>query len=67
MIDHQGQRKTKAVGSREAAERVKREVEARLADGGMEAVERQKPLGVLRAISPTLGGRDLRAALTSAH
>ena len=44
MIDHQGQRKTKAVGSREAAERVKREVEARLADGGsMEAVEPQKP------------------------
>ncbi len=25
VIDHQGQRKTKAVGSREAAERVKRE------------------------------------------
>lgn len=40
VIDHQGQRKTKAVGSREAAERVKREVEARLADGGsMGAVE----------------------------
>ena len=44
VIDHRGQRKTKAVGSREAAERVKREVEARLADGGsMEAVEPQKP------------------------
>src|SRR5262249_48006549 len=37
--DYQGQRKTKAVGSREAAERVKREIEARLAMGGIELIE----------------------------
>ncbi len=43
VIDHQGQRKTKTVGSREAAERVKREIEARLALGGMGAVEPEKP------------------------
>jgi integrase len=39
VIDHQGQRKTKAIGSREAAERVKREIEARLAMGGIESIE----------------------------
>jgi integrase len=39
VIDHQGHRKTKAVGSREAAERVKREIEARLATGGVRALQ----------------------------
>jgi integrase len=39
VIDHKGQRKTKTVGSREAAERVKRELEARLALGGIESLE----------------------------
>ena len=39
VIDHDGQRKTKAVGTREAAERVKREIEARLALGGVETLE----------------------------
>src|ERR1700674_4110340 len=48
VIDHGGQRKTQAVGTREAAERVKREIEARLALGGMESLEPEKPL------SPTL-------------
>jgi len=33
FIDHHGQRKAKKVGTREAAEKVKREVEARLALG----------------------------------
>ncbi len=39
VIDHQGRCKTISVGSREAAERVKREVEARLALGGVESLE----------------------------
>jgi hypothetical protein len=43
VIDHQGQRRTKSVGSREAAERVKRELEARLALGGIEAIEPSTP------------------------
>ncbi len=43
VIDHDGQRKTKAVGSREAAERVKRELEARLALGGTTSLEPAKP------------------------
>jgi integrase len=43
VIDHQGRRKTKAVGSREAAERVKREIESRLALGGMGSLEPDKP------------------------
>ena len=34
VIDHGGKRKTVAVGTREAAERVRREIEARLANGG---------------------------------
>ena len=38
-----GQRETKTVGSREAAERVKREIEARLALGGLGALEPEKP------------------------
>lgn len=41
VIDHPGQRRTVAVGTREAAERVRREIEARLALG--ETVEPQKP------------------------
>jgi len=44
VIDHQGQRKTKAVGSREAAERVKRDLEARLATGGIAALEPESTL-----------------------
>src|SRR5579862_2545529 len=43
VIDYQGQRKTRTVGSREAAERVKREIEARLALGGIHAFEPEKP------------------------
>lgn len=42
VIDHQGQRKTIAVGTRQAAERVKREIEARLALGGVGALEPEK-------------------------
>jgi integrase len=41
VIDHQSQRKTIAVGSRVAAERVRREIEVRLALGGMELLEPQ--------------------------
>src|SRR5215831_3987796 len=43
VIDHDGQRRTKTVGSREAAERVKREIEARLALGGLAALESEPP------------------------
>jgi len=43
VIDHQGERKTIAVGSRQAAERVKREVEARLALGGMAFLQPERP------------------------
>lgn len=46
VIDHNGQRKTNAVGSREAAERVRREIEARLAMGDaspLQAEERSIP------------------------
>ena len=42
VIDYDGHRKTKTVGSREAAERVKREIEARLALGGMGALQPEK-------------------------
>ena len=35
VIDHHGRRKSKRVGTREAAEKVKREIEARLALGDM--------------------------------
>jgi len=48
VIDHNGQRKTKAVGTREAAERVKREIEARLALGG------ESPADTPRAPVPNL-------------
>jgi integrase len=41
VIDHKSRRKTIAVGSREAAERVRREIEVRLALGGMEILEPQ--------------------------
>jgi integrase len=43
VIDHDGQRRTKTVGSREAAERVKREIEARLALGGLAVLESEPP------------------------
>ena len=43
VIDHDGQREMKAVGSREAAERVKRELEVRLALGGIASLETAKP------------------------
>lgn len=43
VIDHEGRRKTQAVGSREAAERVKREIEARLAVGAPHGLEPEKP------------------------
>jgi Phage integrase, N-terminal SAM-like domain len=43
VIDHQGKRKTIAVGSRQAADRVRREVEARLALGGMALLEPEEP------------------------
>jgi len=43
VIDHQGQRKTIAVGSRPAAERVRREVEARLALGGVALLQPEVP------------------------
>lgn len=43
VIDHDGQRKMKAVGTREAAERVKRELEVRLALGGTTSLDPAKP------------------------
>src|SRR5215470_693361 len=43
VIDHDGQRKTKAVGSREAAQRAKREIEARLALGTLTPLQIEKP------------------------
>lgn len=43
VIDHKGQRKTIAVRSREAAERVRREIEIRLAVGGRELLDGQPP------------------------
>ena len=43
VIDHQGQRKTKAVGTRESAERVKREIEVRLANGASRHSNRSLP------------------------
>jgi integrase len=39
VIDYHGRRKSKCVGTREAAERVKREIEARLALGDMGMIE----------------------------
>lgn len=42
FIDHLGQRKAKRVGSREAAEQVKRKIEARLALGDSSSLERIK-------------------------
>lgn len=42
VIDHQGRRKTIAVGSRQAADRVKQEVEARLALGGMALLQPER-------------------------
>ncbi len=49
VIDHQGKRKTIAVGSREAAGRVKREIEAWLALGGMGLVEAERPVSATLA------------------
>jgi integrase len=45
VIDHEGQRKTVAVGTREAADRVRREIEARLALGVPALPEPEKPPG----------------------
>ncbi|MGI9071699.1 MAG: tyrosine-type recombinase/integrase [Bryobacteraceae bacterium] len=42
VIDHGGQRRNVAVGTREAAERVRREIEARLALGGTSTMEAEK-------------------------
>ena len=53
VIDHDGQRRTKAVGSREAAERVKREIEARLALGGLAALEPEKATPTLADYAKT--------------
>jgi len=44
VIDHQKERKTIAVGSRHAAERVKQEVEARLALGGVALLQPETPV-----------------------
>src|SRR5688572_2994788 len=51
VIDHEGQRKTRAVGSREAAERVKREIEARLALGDAGLIKPAKPSSTLAVYS----------------
>jgi hypothetical protein len=51
VIDHEGQRKTRAVGTREAAERVKREIEVRLALGGTGLIEPEKSAPTLAAYS----------------
>ena len=51
VIDHEGQRKTRAVGTREAAERVKREIEARLALGDTGLIEPEKSAPTLAAYS----------------
>ena len=49
FIDYHGQRKAKKVGSREAAERVKREIEARLALGDLSALQQAKPVPTFSA------------------
>src|SRR5438132_293976 len=49
FIDHHGRRKAKKIGSREAAEKVKREVEARLALGDVGCLEEAKPEPTFRA------------------
>jgi integrase len=50
FIDHEGRRKAKKVGTREAAERVKRELDARLALGDL-GVFRQPDIPTLRRYS----------------
>jgi hypothetical protein len=54
VIDHNGRRTTKAVGSREAAERVRREIEVRLALGQTATPGSEKrPFPTLDAYSKT--------------
>jgi len=49
FIDYHGQRKAKKVGTREAAEKVKREIEARLALGDVSVLEPAKPVPTFSA------------------
>ena len=49
FIDYHGQRKAKKVGSRAAAEKVKREIEARLALGDLSALQQAKPVPTFSA------------------
>jgi hypothetical protein len=54
VIDHEGQRRTKAIGTREAAERVKREIEARLTLGDLGVLgSPQRTLPTLREYART--------------
>ncbi len=46
VIDHHGRRKSKCAGSREAAERVKREIEARLALGDLGFLKAEEKLAL---------------------
>ena len=49
FIDYHGQRKAKKVGSRAAAEKVRREIEARLALGDLSALQQAKPVPTFSA------------------
>ena len=49
VIDHHGRRKSKCVGTREAAEKVRREIEARLALGDLSSLEKPKDLPTFKA------------------
>lgn len=61
VIDHQGQRKMRAVGTREAAEHVRRAIEARLALGGPAALEPEK------SVVPSLANYSLGWLETIEH
>ena len=49
VIDYHGRRKSKCVGTREAAEKVKREIEARLVLGDLSSLERPKAVLTFKA------------------
>jgi len=49
VIDYHGRRKSKCVGTREAAEKVRREIEARLALGDLSSLEKPKAVLTFKA------------------
>jgi len=66
VIDHDGQRKSKSVGTREAAERVKREIEARLAMGGKAPFQEPEAKLPTLAVTPRHGFRILNTSVNPA-